>query len=376
MKSILRLAAAVVVSACAVSACGGKGGAGAQSPDSAKKSGCPDEDPFCADKGGGAVEDESSSSGKKLVSDTASGESGASSGAAPAGKSPESATDEIVVIKLAKQAAPEPKGKDAKDAKAAKDTKDAKDTKKPAPKPGKEQSGKPAASLVLYPKGLAWGMGMEQIAKLYDRIFEAQYTELYKKTPIGPQTEALDSELAEKKRLMRQNKLVFGNMPTGMDNTALKSEFTYQNNESMTKLDFGNGLVRNFFFFGDKLWKVYDEHTLGKSPIGGNWDQAVAYVSEKLGSKPKLLEAGAGRDFQQAEWSDGTNIVRLVNRDYQQVVGVVFIEQSVQSQLPSLRKNRKQDLTSVDASVTAATRPREAPPPEKKTTKGGDKKKK
>jgi hypothetical protein len=218
-------------------------------------------------------------------------------------------------------------------------------------------------------------MGAEQIAKLYDRIFEAQYTELYKRTPIGPQTEALDAEREEKKRLLRQNKLVFGNMPTGMDNTALKSEFTYQNNESMTKIDFGNGLVRNFFFFGDRLWKVYDEHTLGKSPIGANWESAILYVSDKLGSKPKVLEAGGGRDFQQAEWTDGTTLVRLINRDYQQVVGVLFIEESVNKQLPSLRKNRKADATAVDASVAAATRPREPPPAEKKPTKAGAKKK-
>jgi hypothetical protein len=370
MKSILRLAA-VVVSACALSgACGGKSSR-PQTSEAAKHRGCPDEDPFCADTGGKNVEDEAPSSSKKASSASSEGEPSApSSGPAAPGKSPESATDEIIVIKVSKQAA-EPKALD-KDAKAGKEAKPA--AKKPAPKPGKEEAGKAATTILLYPKGLAWAMGSEQIAKLYDRIFEAQYTELYKRTPIGPQTEALDAEREEKKRLLRQNKLIFGNMPTGMDNTALKSEFTYQNNESMTKIDFGNGLVRNFFFFGDRLWKVYDEHTLGKSPIGANWESAILYVSDKLGSKPKLLEAGGGRDFQQAEWTDGTTLVRLINRDYQQVVGVVFIEQSVNGQLLSLRKNRKADATAVDPSVAAATRPREAPPPEKKPKPGAKKK--
>jgi hypothetical protein len=373
MKSILRLAA-VVVSACVLSGCATRSNK-VQTSEAAKHKGCPDEDPFCAESGGKAVEDEAPSKSKSAAAESASssGESGPSTSAPTPGKSPESATDEIVVIKVSKQAPPADKDSKAKDGK----DKDAKAAaaKKPAPKPGKEEAGKTAASVVLYPKGLTWGMGAEQIAKLYDRIFEAQYTELYKRTPIGPQTEALDAEREEKKRLLRQNKLIFGNMPTGMDNTALKSEFTYQNNESMTKLDFGNGLVRNFFFFGDRLWKIYDEHTLGKSPIGANWESAILYVSDKLGSKPKLLEAGGGRDFQQAEWSDGTTLVRLVNRDYQQVVGVVFLEESVQKQLPSLRKNRKADATAVDASVAAATRPREPSPAEKKATKAGAKKK-
>jgi hypothetical protein len=372
MKSILRLAA-VVVSACLLSGCATKSNK-VHSSEAAKHRGCPDEDPFCAESGGKAVEDEAPTPSKSKTaaeeSAPSSAESGHSTAPATQGKSPESATDEIVVLKVSRQAPPadkDSKAKEGKDAKAA--------AKKPAPKPGKEEAGKTAASVVLYPKGLTWGMGAEQIAKLYDRIFEAQYTELYKRTPIGPQTEALDAEREEKKRLLRQNKLIFGNMPTGMDNTALKSEFTYQNNESMTKIDFGNGLVRNFFFFGDRLWKVYDEHTLGKSPIGANWESAIGFVSDKLGSKPKLLEAGGGRDFQQAEWSDGTTLVRLVNRDYQQVVGVVFVEESVQKQLPGLRKNRKADQTAVDASVAAATRPREAPPPEKKPAKGPAKKK-
>ncbi len=372
MKSILRLAA-VVVSACVLSGCPTKSSK-VQTSEAAKHRGCPDEDPFCAESGGKAVEDEAPSKSKSAAEETttASSESAPSTAPATQGKSPESATDEIVVIKVSKQAAEPKADKDSK----AKDGKDkAAAPKKPAPKPGKEEAGKAGTTIVLYPKGLTWGMGAEQIAKLYDRIFEAQYTELYKRTPIGPQTDALDAEREEKKRLLRQNKLVFGNMPTGMDNTALKAEFTYQNNESMTKIDFGNGLVRNFFFFGDRLWKIYDEHTLGKSPIGANWESAIAYVSGKLGAKPKMLEAGGGRDFQQAEWSDGTTLVRLINRDYQQVVGVVFIEESVNKQLPSLRKNRKADATAVDASVTAATRPREPPPAEKKPAKAPAKKK-
>jgi hypothetical protein len=370
MKSILRVAA-VVVAASALGACGGGKAKGARSADSEKasKDGCPDEDPFCKDKGGKAAEEttgSSESASSSSESSTSSSGSEASGSAASRGKSAESATDEVVVIKTAKPPA-EAKDKDGK----GKDEK----AKKPAAK-GKPEKPK-TATVVLWPKGLSYGMGAEQIAKLYDRLFDSQYVELYKKTPVGPQTEQLDNELQEKKRLLRQNKLAFGNLPTGMDNTVLKNEFSYQNNESMTKLDLGNGLVRNFFFFGDRLWKVYDEHTLGKSPIGANWGAAVQYMTGKLGTEPKLIEPGPGRDYQEAEWTDGTTIVRMVNRDFQQLVGVIFVESSVESQLPTLRKNRKQDLTAVEQSVANATRAK-APPEtdKKKDAKKGDAKKK
>lgn len=361
MKRMIRLAT-VIVSAGLLGACGDKSGAGARAPEarSTTQGGCPDEDPFCHDKAGD-IEDTATSSSKSAES---SAERGGPEPEETGAKSPESPISEIVVVKVAKPVseteAAEKEGKEAKEGKAK-----AKEKKAP-PKPPKPEDGKVVGTIVLHPKGLSYSMSSEQIAKLYDRLFDAQYLELFKKTPVGPQTEALDAELAEKKRLLRQNRVIFGNLPTGIDNTPLKNEYTYQNNESMTRIDLGNGLVRNFFFFNDRLWKIYDEHTLGKSPLGKSWESAILYLTEKLGNKPKLYEPGPGREYATAEWSDGTTLLRLVNRDFQQIVGVVFIEQSIQNQLPSLRKNRKQEVSGVDSSVAAATRPKPPPEPEKK----------
>ncbi|MFC1641343.1 hypothetical protein ACFL5O_01455 [Myxococcota bacterium] len=365
MKSILRLAA-VVVSACVLTCCGGKAGAGAKSPDkeSAKKDGCPDEDPFCAEGEGGSTDD------SEDVTPSGSSESSGLSTSTSAGNSdaidPADASTEIVVLKVQRRTPPDDKTDKDKDGKAKKKAK--KKVK------GKKKEEAEPARVILHPKGLSYGMGAEQIAKLYDRVLDAQYVALYKKTPIGPQTEALDDELRQMKRILRQNKLPFGNMPTGMDNTSLKNEYTYNNNESMTKIDLGNGLVRNFFFFDDRLWKIYDEHTVGKTPIGPSYEAAVQYVKDKMGVEGTKLEPGGGRDFELTEWRDGTTLVRLVNRDFQKVIGLVFVEESVEKKLPSLRRNRKRSVTSVDSAVDAATRPK-TPPPDEKDKKKTKKKK-
>jgi hypothetical protein len=226
----------------------------------------------------------------------------------------------------------------------------------------KQEKGKKAkpGKVQLHPKEMQFGMSSEQIAKLYDRMLDKVYVELYKTTPVGPQTKALDHELQEKKAQLRRSRLDFGNLPTGLDNGPLKGEYSYNNNESMSKLDLGNGIVRHFFFFNDRLWKIYDEVTLkADSPLGTGFGSAVAFAKEKIGSDPKKIEPNFDRgiNYEIAEWRDGSIILRLYNREYQKIVAVVFIDESVQSKLPTLRKNRPSDPTAVDPAVRGITRP-------------------
>jgi hypothetical protein len=346
---------AVVAMAAGIGACATKGSTAKSSDDEvASTKGCPDEDPFCDE-----ADSSSSGSGSTDTPEEGGDEGGESSGSGAgnggispfgggaASDSPRS-KDFDLVIAVSRPAPPAA----AKDAKAP---------AKPA-KPG-------PAKLRLHPAGLAFGMSSEQIAKLYDRAFDKAYLELFKKTPIGPQTDALENELTEKKAQLRRSLLEFGNLPTGMDNSPLKGEYTYNNDESMSRIDLGNGIVRNFFFFGDRLWKIYDEHALGAGrPLGTSFESAVTFVETNLGIKAKRVPAdfSVGRNFDTAEFSDGTILLRLVNRE--PTVGVVFIDESVEKKLPTLRKNRSVDPTAVDSSVRSATRP--APP-----APGGSKKK-
>ena len=88
----------------------------------------------------------------------------------------------------------------------------------------------------LAPEGLKFGMGLEAIAKLYDKTFDDEYLPLYKKAAPGPETEALDAEIKQKKMEVRRSKVDFGQTPTGVDQTSLKGEYSYANGESMARL--------------------------------------------------------------------------------------------------------------------------------------------
>lgn len=368
---VLRLSAAVLTAsmwlACSASNTEPKSGG--------SKSGCPDEDPFCdesssGDSGdsesGGSSEGESSGSGS--TSDGGSSVFGGSEQVA-------SIEDFDVVIRTNKPKE-KPEGEAADDAKKEEE---AKKKPKPQAKPKKPKDGQAVYKVVLHPKGMSFQMGSEQVAKLYERLFEKQYVEIYKKTPVGPQTKALDNELEEKKQILRRNLLEFGNLPSGLDNTPLKGEYSYANNESYTKIDLGNGIIRNFFFFNDSLWKIYDEHDTSqnkKSPLGGTFESAVAYIGEALGAPPKMVEPSPAmnRDFTEAEWRDGSTMVRVVDR--LPIIGVVFVSESVQNQLPTLRKNKLRDPTAIDPAVQEVTGPYKPSELEGGKDKDKDKKKK
>jgi hypothetical protein len=323
----LRLGFTALLMGCMVAAsgmylvgCQASTSGGADSADDAE-GGCPDEDPFCdEDDAGGGDSDSGDDVGGG--SSDGGGDGGGIFGGSKQQKADMSIFDTVVVVK---------KGK--------------------SDKVGKVQ---------LHPGEMKFGMSSEQVAKLYDRLLDKVYVELYKTTPVGPQSKALDYELEERKAQLRRSRLEFGNLPTGLDNGPLKGEYSYNNNESMTKLDLDNGIVRHFFFFNDRLWKIYDEVTLkADSPLGTGFGSAVAYVKEKIGADPKKIEPDFDRgiNYEIAEWRDGSTILRLYNREYQKVVAVVFIDESVQSKLPTLRKNRPVDPTAVDPAVRNITRP-------------------
>jgi hypothetical protein len=240
----------------------------------------------------------------------------------------------------------------------------------PAPTGPAKMKGK----LGLSPKGVAWGVALEQVAKIYDKTFDHEFVKLYKKAQPGTQMQALDSELADKKRLLRQHKIEFGVLPTGIDQTALKGEYSYGNKESMTRITLRTGVTRNFFFFEDKLWKVYDEHKLRKGgPYGENWEEALAILTKKYGAAPYKIDPdyAHGRNFEEAQWQDGTTVIRAVNRA--PVIGLAYQDASIYFSLAKYRTHRIADPTAVDKDVAAATAP-PPPPPEKKDD--GNKKKK
>ena len=248
-----------------------------------------------------------------------------------------------------------------KEAKGGKD-KSAKDSKGKDSKE-KDKGGKRVA---LSPEGLKFGMSLESIAKLYDGNFDKEYLPLYKKASPGPETDALDADIKQRKMEVRRSKVDFGQTPTGVDQTPLKGEYSYANGESMGRMTLKSGTERYFFFFSDKLWKVYDAHKLRKgSPLGETYDEAVKKLGPKLGGPGKRVPArpDAGQSFDETQWTTADMVIRAIDRG--DVVAVVWADREIQEKLPSMRKNKMKDQHAMDPDVANALKKSDTTEPKK-----------
>src|SRR5690606_8419219 len=107
---------------------------------------------------------------------------------------------------------------------------------KKAAKAAKAVPGQLTKQVTMAPKALKFGMALKQVAKVYDKQFDAEFLPLYKKAEPGPQMTALDAELRDKKALIRRNVVAFNDTPTGVDYTPLKGEYSYGNKETMSRV--------------------------------------------------------------------------------------------------------------------------------------------
>ena len=226
---------------------------------------------------------------------------------------------------------------------------------------------KDSKHFALSPEGLKFGMSLEAIAKLYDRELDKEFLPLYKKASPGPETDALDAQLRQRKAELRRSKLAFGNTPTGVDQTALKGEYSYANGETMGRLTQRSGTERYFFFFGDKLWKVYDEHKLKEGTrLGGTFAEAVKTLEKTLKLPAKKVPAASapGQNFDEVQFTTRDMLIRAVDRG--NVVGIVYVDKDVQEKLPQLRKNKPKDQHAMDPDVAAVLKKNNEPKPDQK----------
>ncbi len=229
----------------------------------------------------------------------------------------------------------------------------------------------------LAPEGLKFGMSLEAIAKLYDKVLDDEYLPLYKKAAPGPETEALDAEIKQRKAEVRRSRVDFGQTPTGVDQTALKGEYSYANGESMARLTLRSGTERYFFFFNDRLWKVYDEHKLKKgSALGEDYASAIKVLTGKYGAPPKKVPANSDKEqyFDESVWTTPDMVIRAIDRD--SILAVVYAERDVQEDLPKRRRNHPKNVTAMDPDVANALKKNEPPPgpsKDKGDKKGGSK---
>jgi len=237
---------------------------------------------------------------------------------------------------------------------------------KKAAKAAKAVPGQLTKQVTMAPKALKFGMALKQVAKVYDKQFDAEFLPLYKKAEPGPQMTALDAELRDKKALIRRNVVAFNDTPTGVDYTPLKGEYSYGNKETMSRVSLRSGTERYFFFIDDRLWKVYDEYKLQKGgSLGENFEEALAVLTKKFDVPPKKVEADfeKGRSFEEAHWQTSDLLIRAVNRGNS--LGIVYVDRSVHDNISRYRTHKPKDLHALDPAVRSATKKAEPPADEK-----------
>ncbi|NRA35268.1 MAG: hypothetical protein HRU17_18220 [Polyangiaceae bacterium] len=214
-------------------------------------------------------------------------------------------------------------------------------------------------SIKMKPRGLRFGMSAAKLATFYDKVFDKKFIPKYRKLSPGPRMAALDIELANKKKILRKNLLKFDTVPMGMDKGALRFEFTHGNGESMTKVKLRKGVTRYFFFFNDALWKVYEEHKLRKKgALGKTFDAAVEKVTKQLATAPKTVKADpdAGLGYDSANWADSKVLIRLLDREEEGRVGLLYIDKNVEKNLHRHRVHKSQADDHVGRDVRSVTR--------------------
>jgi len=210
----------------------------------------------------------------------------------------------------------------------------------------------------LSPEGLKFGMTLEEISKLYEKVLDAEFVPLYQNTEPGPRMSELDTELADKKLLVMRNKVEFGALPSGLENTVLAGEFTYNNSESMTQFPLRSGVRRYLFFFGNHLWKVYDVHKLGKKgKLGADYAAATETLGKQLGKAPRSRKAdpAAGRRLDSADWQDKETIIRLIDRG-DGSVALAYIDRKIEEGIDKFRTNKGPGKEELDRDVSDVTK--------------------
>jgi hypothetical protein len=250
--------------------------------------------------------------------------------------------------------------------------KEAKD--KDAPKADPAIKNKVDLHIAPFKWGITSAEAMTEVEKQIDEVYQKKIGASY-----NPKTQAnLEKERDRKKHDFRDKLMKFsGN--TGVSGYEVKApgEFTYKNNESALEVPRTGAGIRQLFFIGDKLWKVYDHVPLGKKEdeLGDTWESAVEKMEKDLGVKGKLVSGKSpspsyfGVMIQIPPhylWSDGTTQVRLVDHTKREdqtdkTVGVAYEQISTLEKLPALRTNVEQKASdpAVDRAGYSAPMPKE-----------------
>jgi len=216
------------------------------------------------------------------------------------------------------------------------------------------------SSLAAQLEGLRWGMTRAEVIKTFTEnggLIWKDYDDKLAKARVGPEMTAIENEREQAKQAFARSLVEFKDTPTGYDATGLRGEYTYRNRESVMSVT-RHGKKRFFFFFNDRLWKMYDEVPLAESgPMGKSYIDAVNKMNAALAAQGRIqgVDASKGVNATTVDWKDDSSHLRLVDRTGDRVVAVVIEDNVTLSNLAALRPNKAEDPTAIDPTIAAVT---------------------
>jgi hypothetical protein len=217
--------------------------------------------------------------------------------------------------------------------------------------------------------GVGFGQSPRQVGEALDKLVDDDYRPRYREVQPGIEMTNLDAQVAEEKSQFRRSRVDFGKLPTGLDGTPLRGEFTYNNKEAMMSCTRKGELVY-FFFIQERLWKIIEEKKLAEGgPLGKSYMEAVVKLSTNYGIPGRVRQPdGTTVLALEVDWKDATTHLRAVQRS-DTALGLAYEDNGTVANLSSLRPNKAVVDNGIDPDVAAMMRPPDAapgPPPDAK----------
>jgi hypothetical protein len=213
----------------------------------------------------------------------------------------------------------------------------------------------------LKEKELKWGMSHLEVINVYNDpngLFDKEYAPLIARLQPGIEMQKLEAARESRKANFLHSYNEFGDSPNGLDVTPLHSEYTYNNEEAIMRVN-KDGKNRAFFFIKDKLWKIYDEIPLkADGALGDSYQGAVTKLGALLGTpgRDRKADASQGLEREETDWQDAQTHMRADDRSGEHLVGVVLEWKPTLMSLASLRTHKAQDPFAIDPSIAAVTK--------------------
>jgi hypothetical protein len=204
--------------------------------------------------------------------------------------------------------------------------------------------------------GIAWGQSPKQLGDLVDKILDDDYRPLYREVQPGIKMKELDAQIAEDKAQFRRSRVDFGKLPTGLDASPLRNEYTYNNREALLSFTRKGELVY-FFFIQERLWKIIEAKKLAESnPLGKSYQDAVVKMSTTFAVPGRVTPPDGTTHFAvEVDWKDATTHLRAIQRG-ETALGLGYEDNATVANLTSLRPNKPVADNGIDPDVAAAIR--------------------